>query len=466
MMKKVFRSLMVFVIAVCCLSFIGVSTVQSEEKSVEEEILDILKEKEVIPAWRHDELKEKSAKKKTKAGVLYKKDDLTVAIDTKIEPEYKSMNFTKKNDSLFDSESYGYWDNEVDIGITAKATDWKARFAVKFEDMSSDAASVVGDSENKNCDLEVEDAFLNYRFPDFPFFFQVGRWGQSFGTEMFYGDTNDTGAMIGFNAGDILTFSAGGFTLTETKHDKEDHNMYFIRADAKFDKKNNLSVFLVMAREDTTYDPASPEDHDKDIYNLGLNYKGKLGNIGLELEGNKQFGSYMADDGVTEIDYEGYAMMGKVSTKMGNLKPGITLGYGSGDDGKDPKKHKAFVGYSADYEPDNIVIDEKLAGTNDTISNLMFARLDVPVKATDKLTITPGIGYYKHVEDVDVEDKTGTVVGTSDKIGTEIDLGIKYKINKYISFKFAQGYLLADDGIGIKDPDNAWKTEAKVTVKF
>ncbi len=57
-------------------------------------------------------------------------------------------------------------------------------------------------------------------------------------------------------------------------------------------------------------------------------------------------------------------------------------------------------------------------------------------------------------------------MGTSDKIGTEIDLGIKYKINKYISFKFAQGYLLADNGIGIKDPDNAWKTEAKVTVKF
>ena len=456
MMKKAFRSIMVFVIAVCCFGFIGVSSVQSEEKSVEEEILDILKEKEVIPAWRHDELKEKLAKKKTKAGVLYKKNDLTVAIDTKIEPEYKSMNFTKKNDSLFDSESYGYWDNEVDIGITAKATDWKARFAVKFEDMSSDAASVVGDK--KDGELEIEEAFLNYRFPDFPFFFQVGRWGQSFGTEMFYGDTNDTGAMIGFNAGDILTFSAGGFTLTETKDDKEDHNMYFIKADAKFDKKNNLSAFLVNTREDTA--------DDIDLFNLGINYKGKFANLGFELEGNKQFGSYMAADGVTEIDYEGYAMMGKLSTKMGNLKPGITLGYGSGDDDPNDKEESSYVGYSADYEPDNIVIDEKFAGTNDTISNLMFARLDLPIKATDKLTITPGIGYYKHVEDVNVEDKTGTVVGTSDKIGTEIDLCIKYKINKYISFKFAQGYLLADNGIGIKDPDNAWKTEAKVTVKF
>jgi hypothetical protein len=456
MMKKAFRSIMVFMIAVCCFSFIGVSTVQSEEKSVEEEILDILKEKEVIPAWRHDELKEKLAKKKTKAGVLYKKDDLTVTMDTKIVAEYNVQNFTKKSDSLFDSKSYDYWDNYINFGITAKATDWKARFKVELSDMSDDAASVVADGEDG--ELEIEEAFLNYRFPDFPFFFQVGRWGQSFGTEMFYGDTNDTGVMLGFKAGDILTFSAGNFTLTETKDGREDHDMSFIRADAKFDKKNKLSVFLVMAREDTA--------DDINLYNLGINYKGKIDNLGLELEGNKQFGSYTDADGVTKIDYEGYAMMGKVSMKMGNLKPGITLGYGSGDDDPNDKEVSNYVGYSADYEPDNIVIDEYLAGTNDTISNLMFARLDLPIKATDKLTITPCIGYYKHVEDVNVEDKTGTVVGTSDKIGTEIDLGIKYKINKYISFKFAQGYLLADNGIGIKDPDNAWKTEAKVTVKF
>ena len=456
MMKKVIRSLMVFVIAVCCLSFIGVSTVQSEEKSVEEEILDILKEKEVIPAWRHDELKEKLAKKKTKAGVLYKKDDLTVTMDTEIVAEYNVQNFTKKSDSLFDSKSYDYWDNYINFGITAKATDWKARFKVELSDMSDDAASVVADGENS--ELEIQEAFLNYRFPDFPFFFQVGRWGQSFGTEMFYGDTNDTGVMIGFKAGDILTFSVGNFTLTETKEGREDHDMSFIKAEAKFDKKNNLSAFFVNTREDTA--------DDIDLFNLGINYKGKFANLGFELEGNKQFGSYIDADGVTKIDYEGYAMMAKVSTKMGNLKPGITLGYGSGDDDPNDKEESNYVGYSADYEPDNIVIDEYLAETNDTISNLMFARLDLPIKATDKLTITPGIGYYKHVEDVNVEDKTGTVVGTSDKIGTEIDLGIKYKINKYISFKFAQGYLLADDGIGIKDPDNAWKTEAKVTVKF
>ena len=132
MMKKAFRSIMVFMIAVCCFSFIGVSTVQSEEKSVEEEILDILKEKEVIPAWRHEELKEKLAKKKTKAGVLYKKDDLTVTMDTKIVAEYNVQNFTKKSDSLFDSKSYDYWDNSVNFGITAKATDWKARFKVEL----------------------------------------------------------------------------------------------------------------------------------------------------------------------------------------------------------------------------------------------------------------------------------------------------------------------------------------------
>jgi len=118
------------------------------------------------------------------------------------------------------------------------------------------------------------------------------------------------------------------------------------------------------------------------------------------------------------------------------------------------------------YEPDNIVIDEKLAGTNDTITNLQFIRLDVPVKAGDKLTITPGIGYYEHVEEVDVEDENGVVVGKSDKIGVEADLKIKYEFNKYASFQFTQGFLFADDGIGIDDPDNVWKSEVKMAIEF
>lgn len=399
------------------------------------------------------------------AGIeLYDENDIKIVLDTEIAAEYNLQNFTDENDSLFNSKSHNYWDNKIIFGFTAKSTNWKSRFSLELSDMSDDDSSVVADGENG--EIEIQDAFINYRFTDTPFFLQVGRWEQSFGTEMFYGDTWDTGAMLGFEAGDILTFTAGNFTTTETEDDREDHDMSFISADAKFGKKNNLSLFLVMIREDTKYDPTDPAEHDIKLYNLGLNYKAKFGDIGVNLEGNKQFGEYTDDDGITDIDYKGYAMMAKVSLKIDKLKPGITMGYGSADDNPNDKKISSYVGYDSDYEPDNIVIDEKLAGTNDTITNLQFIRLDVPVKAGDKLTITPGIGYYEHVEEVDVEDENGIIVGKSDKIGIEADLKIKYEFNEYASFQFTQGFLFADDGIGIEDPDNAWKSEVKMAIEF
>ena len=89
-------------------------------------------------------------------------------------------------------------------------------------------------------------------------------------------------------------------------------------------------------------------------------------------------------------------------------------------------------------------------------------RLDTTVTMIENLEITPGIGFYKHDKNVIVKDKNGNMVGVSKDIGTELDLTVKYTANQYVTIKFVNAYLIADDGIGVKNPANAWKSELKL----
>ena len=75
-------------------------------------------------------------------------------------------------------------------------------------------------------------------------------------------------------------------------------------------------------------------------------------------------------------------------------------------------------------------------------------------------------GYYKHVKSVDIEDSAGRPVSSAKEIGTEVELNFHYRIDKYVLFRFNGGYLFADEGTGISDSDNAWKTETSIRVDF
>ncbi len=70
-MKKVFRAIIFFLMAICMAGFVGITTCRAEEKSVNEQILDILLDKGEIPHWRYNEL-QAQAKKKDKATAWLK----------------------------------------------------------------------------------------------------------------------------------------------------------------------------------------------------------------------------------------------------------------------------------------------------------------------------------------------------------------------------------------------------------
>ena len=399
---------------------------------------------------------------------LYKKDDLKVTMDTRLKAKNAAKNYCD-TDSLHDSESYDYWYNYIDLGMTARGTDWMARLKLHLSDMRDDDHALTGDDEDG--ELWMDEAFLKYKFPNNPFFFVVGRSEQSFGTKMFYGYEYDTGLTFGYEPNDMFALTVGRFVNKETRWKREDHDMSFVKGDVELNEKNSLLVFLVHVGEHTDYDANHPKrKHDRSLYNLGINFKGKINNVDFEVEGNKQFGSYRdyvnVEGEVKKINYKGYAMMAKGHMAIGRFRPEITIGYGSGDNCRDTEQ-KAFIGYEPYYQPDNIVIDDGLAhGSGDTISNLEFVRFDIRIKCHGKLRITPGIGYYRHVKSVDVEDSAGRPVSSAKEIGTEVDINFHYRIDKYVLFRFNGGYLFADEGTGISDSDNAWKTETSIRVDF
>lgn len=88
-MNKAFIKVIVILFTIIGLvGFTRVAVIQAGEKSVEKEILDILKEKEVIPHWRYNELKEKAKKKEEKPKHLFSSKGWNLDIGGALEFEY------------------------------------------------------------------------------------------------------------------------------------------------------------------------------------------------------------------------------------------------------------------------------------------------------------------------------------------------------------------------------------------
>ncbi len=386
---------------------------------------------------------------------ICEEDDVVFSTATDISIEYKILNY-KRNKMLLENNgrSYDYWYNKINLSLTAHYENWMSRIKLSFENFSDEYSSTVADRRDGR--LVIENGYIDYNNG---FLIRVGLWDISFGTEVFYGDTENTGAMWGYDF-DSFRITAGTFKRRETKEYRNDENMFFLRGDLNSEGEPRLSFYNISIIQE--------KDNKINLHNIGIHYEDKFENYHIMLEGNKQLGFYrIYGDDVRKIDYTGYAIIASGSYNKESIAFKITLGFGSGDDnpddGRDNKYNGSYIGKfdEADYEPDNIVIDDNLANTNDTVSNLLFVRLDTTMTFTENLKIIQGIGFYQHSKDVIVEDRNMNKVGVSKDIGTELDLTIKYSVNQYVKIKFVNAYFIADDGIGVKNPENAWKSEFK-----
>lgn len=312
----------------------------------------------------------------------------------------------------------------------------------------------------------LRQAYLS--FPGGPVTFKIGR----------------SYASHGFLAGGMFENIADRYILSMKLN--EELNVSLIHA------KGREGSYVANSGIDQT--ATSVNDNDRNIYNLGVNYKlgdqgdaaarvyyvrdgkngygatgasaaGTLDAWWLTAQTNLKInpvnvylsGAYLtgkANNG-TELDIKGYALHGDVNTNRGPAKVGVVAGLGSGDkDTTDNKLNTFFPPGLASYIQTHIFYQ---AGENNysnaflnttnlnlqngslqTLSNVTWAGLYGDYKAAEDLTLSAKVATFK---------KTEALSGTSEDIGNEVDLTANYKIQKGLSLLTFAAWFSPDKGI-------------------
>ncbi len=394
--------------------------------------------------------------------VVFEKDDVKITLESEVEAEYDVYNFEGAETLVKGADEdrfYGSWDNTVAFGLRAEYTDmWTGKYVLEFAPFSDDDSS-AGGSEGE---LEPETivGYIDYNSKNQGFYGTVGRVANNFGTHyLFYGDEEDTGARVGFN-GQNYMFTMGSYVNDETGIDDEDRNMHYVELIYDLNENNYISVYDVYIDENEA-------GNKKDLHNLALSYTGSLNAINISADVNYQFGD--VGEGDNEQDFAGYAGIATVEYAADKFAPYVTLGYGSGDDNQDDDTIDTYQGVAGDLASPLLAFDTSVLGATDsenTLSNAMLGTVGMDIQVNEKLSLTPSLSYIQRVEDVDVKDRDGNVVGQDDSAGTEANLICAYNFSGPVEFEAIGAYMFTDEGIGYEDPENAYGIEAALTMSF
>jgi len=191
---------------------------------------------------------------------------------------------------------------------------------------------------------------------------------------------------------------------------------------------------------------------------IGLDFDAKMGAASLWLTGIMQTGGFTTEDAFlghpkgTEIDLKGYLLAagGKFDLGKADIHGQVFYATGEEDGLTDKEINAYFTTSSTTYYWAEILgggVFDGLGGGSAAQtappygcgvapSNIMAANLGVTVKPMDKLSITADLWYAKLAED--------NAFG-EDKLGTELDLRITYKLIEGLNLDIVGAYLWAGD---------------------
>ncbi len=221
--------------------------------------------------------------------------------------------------------------------------------------------------------------------------------------------------------------------------------------------------------------PAGANAH---LWNFGLRANADIAGFGLMADGEIQTGK-VTDAPVPggDIDFQGYAFLVGANYTFAPVKLGIAYAYGSGDNGNDPTKFKAFVTSLSNYQHTTYVYDYKspvhaenyfgdtLPGAG--ISNTQYIKVDASAPLAKDLS---GYLAYYWLRANDL-NSFQSVNGANHDIGSEIDAKLTYKIDKNLVYYVEGGYLFAGDfyksiTVPGKSPDDAYAVRHGIQLTF
>ncbi len=193
------------------------------------------------------------------------------------------------------------------------------------------------------------------------------------------------------------------------------------------------------------------------LHNVEVHADGKFGMVAFKASADFQFGDAgaLGDGG----DAEGYAVYGQAAADLGGAKVRVTAAYGTGEEGD--ADTQAFLNFPSATMYTTFVDDYRMGGAGGSgrgITNNLYVGIGADANVTDKLSVKGDLWYIALAED--------NPATNDDTVGWEIDAKATYKVTRNVQAWIHGGYLVADDGVGVADPDNAWATQGGLILSW
>ncbi|MBM4145044.1 MAG: hypothetical protein FJ240_02040 [Nitrospira sp.] len=366
------------------------------------------------------------------------------------------------------TDSQAWYDYRVRLNVAAKVTDNTSAF-VQLETATESAGvtSRVSDwyqweawNQKPSSNLTLRQAYISHKGSGLlgvPVGIKVGHMLFAIGEKQFLDHTKygDDAILVWTEPTKELHIGlaiAKAIEVSPANH-SDDIDAYVLLGTYKLDKDNTIGLNYTWIKSDNSAPVAITNLSGLSFQNLGLHANGNISGLAYALEGDMQFGKIDRTDQDTK--FGGYGVMAKLGYKLDPVNLRGSFAMGSGDNNATDDKNKEFqttlgrdVHYTFNYEytvrtavpalaangSQGQVISGNLAtkaNRNTGIANTTYYNLGVDFNPVKDLTLM--------LDGFIIRATKALTTNQSKSVGSEVDLGIAYKIDKNLTYSVTAG---------------------------
>lgn len=299
----------------------------------------------------------------------------------------------------------------------------------------------TGTTAKSPTSIAIREAWINFNIPGIPVNVNVGHQFLALGNEWFLRNKHfGSDAWVIANVTGNNTAAFVNIKVAEGNTARSDDvDAYALLDVYKIDDNNMVGINLTDVRFGTS---------DDALQNIELHYGGKLAMVNLKAQADFQMGEDKT--GATTSKYKGMQGVVQGNVALDPVTINFLVGYGTGDKegSNDTDRIVTFLDIDPHY---TFLYEYKIAGPcglNTGFCNTTAVGAGVSFAAAKSLTLGLDAFFLQATEKVDKKDGN---IGTTNELGTEVDLKVKWKLYDNLAWNWDLGYFIAGEGMGKDD---------------
>jgi hypothetical protein len=375
-----------------------------------------------------------------------------------------------------DTASRTTMENAFRIDINVKADNAKAKLSLwndhdtwgtnpKHNPDNSTNETNAGTAGTGASTANIREAWIDVMIPDTPIGVKAGHQLAQIGNGWFlrenYGGVD---AYIVYGKVGAVTIAASDVKLNEnggntTNTNANDVDLYTVQAITKMGD-NGINVNLSVLKDDTgTYLGGNPWASGQTgfaapttqginqrgrLYNLGLNFDGKVGAATLKAEADLQQGSIDTATGNTHVGVTGNQIVVQGSMPMDKLTLNGTFARGSGNVAGQGKSTQ-FNNLMDIGQHYTLLYEYRIKGAsgfvNTGFSNTTALSVGGMYQAAKSLAVGADLWFLRATEATNIALASGSTAGDNSRdLGMELDAKVNWQLTKEVSWNWQAGY--------------------------